>query len=102
MQTFLIKPVPICSSRRGLSPKQQVLCQTYRDHMEYMIDGGKMALDECQYQFKERRWNCTFPKRHMRGFLTPEMPVGKSSDINIGSKSLAGKFREREMYNRSF
>lgn len=48
--------------------------------MEFMVDGTKMALDECSVQFKDRRWNCTFPLDHMQGFA-PRLPMGMSSFI---------------------
>lgn len=91
VNSFLIKPVSICSSRRGLSPKQQALCTKYRDHMEFIVDGSKMALDECARNFKDRRWNCTFPVNHMRGF-TPFIPTGHREAAFVHSIIAAGTF----------
>ena len=77
---LIIKPLSVCSPRRGLSNRQVKLCNKYRDHMEFIVDGTKMALDECSNQFKDRRWNCTFPLEHKRGFV-PFLPRGMSYSI---------------------
>lgn len=38
---------------------QRKLCQLYQDHMTYIGDGAKTGIKECQYQFRQRRWNCS-------------------------------------------
>lgn len=38
---------------------QKKLCQLYQDHMSYIGDGAKTGIKECQYQFRQRRWNCS-------------------------------------------
>lgn len=38
---------------------QRKLCQLYQDHMSYIGDGARTGIKECQYQFKQRRWNCS-------------------------------------------
>ncbi|KAJ0057457.1 hypothetical protein NL108_008651, partial [Boleophthalmus pectinirostris] len=38
---------------------QRKLCQLYQDHMMYIGDGAKTGIKECQYQFRQRRWNCS-------------------------------------------
>lgn len=51
---MLISPVLLC----GLQG-QRKLCQLYQDHMMYIGDGAKTGIKECQYQFRQRRWNCS-------------------------------------------
>ena len=34
-------------------------CQSSKSVLDVVRDGASMALDECQYQFRDRRWNCT-------------------------------------------
>uniref|UniRef100_UPI00358ED818 protein Wnt-5b-like isoform X1 n=1 Tax=Myxine glutinosa TaxID=7769 RepID=UPI00358ED818 len=50
---------PLCSSLPGLSGGQRKLCQFYPDHVSSLGEGVRLALRECQHQFRERRWNCT-------------------------------------------
>lgn len=38
---------------------QRKLCQLYQDHMVFIGDGAKTGIKECQYQFRQRRWNCS-------------------------------------------
>ena len=49
----------MCSKLRGLTPGQRRVCRRHKDHMPAVGDGVKQGIHECQYQFKERRWNCT-------------------------------------------
>ena len=48
-----------CAEIRSLSRSQRTLCERYRDHLQYVSEGAKEGIDECQRQFKDRRWNCT-------------------------------------------
>ncbi|KAG8138355.1 putative Protein Wnt protein [Naja naja] len=50
---------PVCSQLPGLSPGQRKLCQLYQEHMMYIGEGAKNAIKECQFQFRQRRWNCS-------------------------------------------
>ncbi|KAG5886192.1 hypothetical protein JTB14_026546 [Gonioctena quinquepunctata] len=50
---------PSCKALPGLSPGQKRLCQLYMDHMNAVAQGANQALQECKYQFHNRRWNCS-------------------------------------------
>lgn len=52
------EPLP-CSQTPGLSPGQTKLCHLYQDHMPGVSRGAKSGIDECQWQFRNRRWNCS-------------------------------------------
>lgn len=56
---FIIGAQPVCSQLPGLSPGQRKLCQLYQEHMAYIGEGAKTGIKECQYQFRQRRWNCS-------------------------------------------
>ena len=58
-QMYILGAQPLCSTLQGLSPGQTKLCQLYQDHMPVVSQGAHMGIDECQWQFKTRRWNCT-------------------------------------------
>lgn len=50
---------PVCHEMPGLSAGQGRLCHLYNDHMMAVALGAKQALQECKYQFQQRRWNCS-------------------------------------------
>uniref|UniRef100_A0A3Q3AQI0 Protein Wnt n=2 Tax=Kryptolebias marmoratus TaxID=37003 RepID=A0A3Q3AQI0_KRYMA len=58
-EMYIIGAQPLCSQLPGLSQSQRKLCQLYQDHMTYIGDGAKTGIKECQYQFRQRRWNCS-------------------------------------------
>ncbi|XP_061553371.1 protein Wnt-5a isoform X1 [Phyllopteryx taeniolatus] len=58
-EAYIIGAQPLCSQLAGLSQGQKKLCQLYQDHMQYIGEGAKTGIRECQYQFRHRRWNCS-------------------------------------------
>lgn len=91
VQSLIIKPLSVCSPRRGLSSRQVKLCNKYRDHMQFIVDGTRMALDECSKRFNDRRWNCSFPLEHKRGFV-PLLPIGHREAAFVHASISAGSF----------
>lgn len=49
----------ICNKIPGLTRAQVKLCQARPDALAAIGDGARLALAECQRQFRNRRWNCT-------------------------------------------
>ena len=49
-----------CSSLNGLTPGQVKLCEIYSDHMFVIGHGVRIAIKECQHQFKDSQWNCSY------------------------------------------
>ncbi|XP_070561162.1 protein Wnt-4-like [Ptychodera flava] len=45
--------------RPDFIPKQINLCKKNVEIMNGVITGANMAVDECQFQFRNRRWNCS-------------------------------------------
>ncbi|CAB1329228.1 unnamed protein product [Coregonus sp. 'balchen'] len=58
-EAYIIGAQPLCSQLVSLSQGQKKLCQLYQDHMQYIGEGAKTGIRECQYQFRQRRWNCS-------------------------------------------
>ncbi|EDL75051.1 wingless-type MMTV integration site 5A, isoform CRA_b [Rattus norvegicus] len=58
-EVYIIGAQPLCSQLAGLSQGQKKLCHLYQDHMQYIGEGAKTGIKECQYQFRHRRWNCS-------------------------------------------
>jgi len=56
---FIVGTNNMCEQLKGLSLAQQKMCKMYYDHMQPIGLGAQMAIRECQYQFRFRRWNCS-------------------------------------------
>ncbi|ELT95359.1 hypothetical protein CAPTEDRAFT_110385, partial [Capitella teleta] len=55
----------VCRTIPDLTGPQYALCLKHPDVMEVAVQGLKMAMEECQFQFREHRWNCTsMTKKH--------------------------------------
>ncbi|VCW85402.1 unnamed protein product [Gulo gulo] len=81
-EMFIIGAQPVCSQLPGLSPGQRKLCQLYQEHMAYIGEGAKTGIKECQYQFRQRRWNCsTVDNASVFGRV---MQIGKSPPPTLG------------------
>ena len=48
-----------CKSLVGLVKRQQKICKRNIETMESVRYGALIAIDECQHQFRNRRWNCS-------------------------------------------
>lgn len=48
-----------CSLIPGLTSRQREMCRTSPDAMVAVGDGIRLATNECRYQFRHHRWNCT-------------------------------------------
>ncbi|XP_018913776.2 protein Wnt-2 [Bemisia tabaci] len=49
----------ICSRVPGLTDRQREMCRDAPDAMVAVGDGIRLGTQECQYQFRGHRWNCT-------------------------------------------
>lgn len=49
----------LCDNIPNLSGSQRRLCQEYSDIMVNFGEGVKLAVEECQEQFRNNRWNCS-------------------------------------------
>ncbi|KAK6172045.1 hypothetical protein SNE40_018009 [Patella caerulea] len=59
----------ICRKTRRLAGKQRAICRKEPEVVEEVAKGAKVALLECQYQFRTRKWNCTTQKRSLSKIL---------------------------------
>ncbi|XP_042201913.1 protein Wnt-5a-like [Callorhinchus milii] len=51
----------LCIMAPGLSPEQRRICRQHPIHVPHVAEGARLALAECQHQFRAKRWNCTTP-----------------------------------------
>merc|ERR1719278_1315926 len=78
----------VCDQMKGSLIKKQVkFCKRNPGFMDSVRLGAVRAIDECQYQFRARRWNCSslqdsldtsvdFIKAHLGERLGPSSMVG--------------------------
>lgn len=48
-----------CDSLVGLVKRQRKICRKNIEIMDSVKNGANNAILECQYQFRNRRWNCS-------------------------------------------
>lgn len=48
-----------CNTLHYLVTRQKELCGLSENVLKTVGAGAKMGIDECQFQFKMNRWNCT-------------------------------------------
>ncbi|KTF84436.1 hypothetical protein cypCar_00040048 [Cyprinus carpio] len=69
----------ICNKIPGLAPRQRTICQSRPDALIVIGQGAQMGINECQFQFKHGRWNCSA--------LGERTVFGK--ELKVGSKEAA-------------
>merc|ERR1712038_2135897 len=58
--TSVNPPERMCESMKGsLIKKQITFCKRNPSFMDSVRMGAVQAIDECQFQFRSRRWNCS-------------------------------------------
>ncbi|CAG0890731.1 unnamed protein product [Darwinula stevensoni] len=84
----------------ALVKRQKNFCLHYPNFMESVIFGAIAAIDECQFQFRSRRWNCsTLEDSALMAGVDPEDILERDADSSSASTSvhvLNGKRRSRE------
>jgi hypothetical protein len=50
---------PFCSSLTFLTVEQRYYCQTNPKIFSIISRSLRQAVEECQYQFRNQRWNCS-------------------------------------------
>jgi hypothetical protein len=48
-----------CDQIAVFAPQQRQLCLKSKNILDIISKGASMGIEECQYQFLDRRWNCT-------------------------------------------
>lgn len=66
----------ICNKIPGLAPRQRALCQSRPDAIIVVGEGAQLGINECQYQFRYGRWNCSALGE--RTVFGQELRVGQS------------------------
>lgn len=75
----------ICNKIPGLAPRQRALCQSRPDAIIIIGEGAQLGINECQYQFRYGRWNCSALGE--RTVFGQELRVGQSVRNSYQGKS---------------
>ena len=66
---LVLDPNKICRKAGRLKSKQTGICEKEPEIIREITKGAKIARKECEYQFRNRQWNCTSTRRSMRKIL---------------------------------
>jgi len=77
-----VPPEKMCNSMRGSLIKKQIkFCKRNPSFMDSVRLGAARAIDECQYQFQNRRWNCS---TYLQDNINEHMTLITDSLKNLG------------------
>lgn len=62
----LADPHIICRRTKRLRPRLADTCRKEPGLVKELAKGAQQGTKECQFQFRNRRWNCTTAKRSLR------------------------------------
>lgn len=49
----------VCGALPGLVAQQIEVCMAHPGTIRSVSDGARRGIEECQFQFRNERWNCT-------------------------------------------
>lgn len=78
----------ICNKIPGLAPRQRAICQSRPDAIIVVGEGAQMGINECQYQFRYGRWNCSALGE--RTVFGQELRVGQSGFCPLTAERTGG------------
>ncbi|RUS70048.1 hypothetical protein EGW08_022190, partial [Elysia chlorotica] len=67
----------ICRKTRRLAGRQRRICRDEPEIVHQVAQGAKLALQECQWQFQSRKWNCSTAKRSLSRILRRTCSMGE-------------------------
>lgn len=59
----------ICKKTRKLRGRMAEICKNEPSLLKEISKGVQLSTKECQYQFRNRRWNCTTVRRSLKKIL---------------------------------
>lgn len=63
----------ICRKSSQIGGRQDEMCRNEPEIIDEVLTGVQLAMEECQIQFQDRRWNCTSDKASMSNLLRKKM-----------------------------
>jgi len=81
-------PMLVCKKTRRLKGKLADICRKEPSLLKEIAKGIQVGTRECQYQFRNRRWNCTTVRRSLKKILLRgELPIR----VDLGRISFRGE-----------
>jgi len=65
----VMDPMLVCKKTRRLKGKLADICRKEPSLLKEIAKGIQVGTRECQYQFRNRRWNCTTVRRSLKKIL---------------------------------
>lgn len=66
---LVMDPMLVCKKTRRLKGKLADICRKEPSLLKEIAKGIQVGTRECQYQFRNRRWNCTTVRRSLKKIL---------------------------------
>ena len=66
----VMDPERLCRQSRRVRGRQAKICRKEPEVLKEIVNGAQLATKECQYQFRNRRWNCTTVRKSLRQVLS--------------------------------
>lgn len=66
---ILLDPYLMCKKTRRLRGKMAEICRHDSALLKEIINGINLGFRECEFQFRNRRWNCTTLRKSMKKIL---------------------------------
>lgn len=66
---LVMDPLLVCKKTRRLKGKLADICRKEPSLLKEIAKGIQVGTRECQYQFRNRRWNCTTVRRSLKKIL---------------------------------
>lgn len=77
-----------CKNFKGLTQGQTKLCELYTDHVTAISKGARIAIMECQWQFRFNQWNCsTISNSTVYGSIIEDVPSRESAFVHAISSA---------------
>ncbi|KAF0308863.1 Protein Wnt-6 [Amphibalanus amphitrite] len=70
---LLMDPNKVCRRLRRLRGRRSRICRRQPEVVEEVHKGVAKATKECQFQFKDRRWNCSTNRRSLKKILLKDL-----------------------------
>lgn len=71
----------ICRKSSQIGGRQDEMCRNEPEIIDEVLTGVQLAMEECQIQFQDRRWNCTSDKTSMSNLLRKKMDTKEAAFI---------------------
>ena len=62
----VMDPMRLCRQSRRVRGRKAEICRKEPEVLQEIVKGAQLGTKECQYQFRNRRWNCTTARKSLR------------------------------------